>query len=99
MNIEILETRPTQAITSEQHFQHSCEVYLKGQSWRKTVYGRTRDEILEDQGFLSLVLNGHPIREGWEDEVVVTQTRSVAMGLGPLWARGTRRRNEYGELE
>lgn len=99
MQINIDITRPTQAITSEPHFQHSCEVYLKGKNWRKTVYGRTREEVLDDQPFLSLLLNGYPIREGWEDEVVVTQTRTVAMGLGPLWARGTRRRNAYGDVE
>jgi hypothetical protein len=99
-------------LTSDKNFQHSCEVYRRsGGGTRHVVYGRTRDEVVRDEHFIAKLFRQAPcpldgtdrddllffLEDDWQDDVVVTATRSTAMGLGPAWARVARRFDEYGE--
>lgn len=85
---------------SEPQFQNSCEVYVKGTSFRATVYGRTREEVLADRDYLSTFFMepavGH-LPDNWDDLLVVTATRTIQLGLGSQWTRVPRRFDEYGE--
>lgn len=100
-------------LTSDKNFQHSCEVYRKGEA-RHIVYGRTREELMKDEHFLARLLatSGRSpdsfggvdrddllffLEDDWQDNIVVTATRTIAMGVGPAWARAPRRFDEYGE--
>lgn len=89
--------------SGQTHWQNSCEVFIKGENYRKVVYGRTREEVVADRPLLARLL-GVDVRrlhvsDDWMEQVVVTSTRTIRMGLGAGWARGTRRRNEYGDAE
>lgn len=76
-------------LTGDRNFQTSVEVYRKGDHTRRIVYGKTRDEVLEE-------LSRSEPHVGWEWDYVVTERR-VAMGLGPMWVKASRRYDEYGE--
>jgi len=88
-------------LTSDRNFQNSCEVYVIGAPWRRTVYGITREELLHlaNHAFLAHLLGIPNIAVAGWDNIVVTKTRRIRMGLGAGWVRGPRRRNEYGDPE
>ncbi len=79
------------------HYVNSCEVYVKGEGFRRTLYGLSREQVLDDHHLLSTVLGGRTIKAGWDEEIVVTATKKLALGLPAGWARVTRRFDEYGE--
>lgn len=87
---------------SEPHFEFSCEVVVKDRS-RRTVYGRTRAEILGDTEYLARLFDEPWIPRGprslpvdWQDDLVVVEKR-IALGLGSQWTRATRGFDEYGD--
>jgi hypothetical protein len=88
-------------LTSDRNFQNSCEAYLHGGNLRVSFYGLTREELLANPAFVLGRLGVPDISQfrDWEAELVVTSTKRIRMGLGAGWARGPRRRNEYGDLE
>jgi len=78
-------------LTGDSNFESSVEFYRKGDGYRTIAYGKTRERILAE------IQAAHGTRTDWEDDWVVSPTRSVAMGLGHQWARVPRRYDEYGE--
>lgn len=72
-------------LTGDRNFQDSVEYYRKGMPYRHIAYGKTREDVLAE------LQAAHGTGIDWEDNWVVSPTRSVAMGLGRQWARGTRR--------
>lgn len=68
-------------LTGDQNFQNSVEYYKKGDSYRSTAYGKTREDVLAE------LQAAHGTSIDWEDKWVVGPTRVLAMGLGPAWTQ------------
>jgi len=66
-------------LTSDRNFEHSCEVFRRGDAHRRIVYGKTRDQVLAD-----LADDAHG--DLWMDDYVVLAKR-IPMGLGRAWER------------
>lgn len=81
-------------LTSDRNFQSSVEMFRKGDNFRRIVYGKTREEVVAE---LERTFSAAPSLAEWQDMFVVMPTKRIAMGLGPAWARVTRRSDEYGE--
>ena len=72
----------------EQHFQHSCEVHQIGTKHRTIVYGRTREQVIEQLARTFKEAGGD---DSWMDDFVVSPTRTVPLGLPPTAVRATRK--------
>ncbi len=78
-------------LTGDRNFQSSCEVYRKGDNFRTIVYGKTRAEVFEMiQSRLF-----HLMGDTWQDEFVITATKTVAMGFSPARTQVTRGSQDY----
>lgn len=88
-------------LTGQRNFQNSCEVYIRGAQFRRIVYGLSREELLHlaNHAFLARMLGIKTLSDVDMGDVFVSKTKRVAMGVGPAWTRGARRRNAYGDLE
>lgn len=71
------------------NMQDSCEVFVRGSRVRRIVYGLSREQLVNSPGAIRRVLGlvAWPSRFDWREEVVVTPTRTLSLGLPTSWRR------------